>query len=112
MSGQFFAWHVVDVEGAGELIRGATGPVAAELGGQTSTQTMAPAAAPDANADSVTEWLRGADARRFERRWVLLDDALNVVDSDPSPSALLDRHPDESTPLVVYVDPANSALAV
>jgi hypothetical protein len=56
--------------------------------------------------------MRTPEARRFEGRWVMLDDDLQVVDHDSSPTALLDRHQEDRTPTVVFIDPTNVSLAV
>ncbi len=53
----------------------------------------------------LAQWLQSEEARRLSGLWVLLTDDLEVVDSAPSPSPLLDRHPEDRSPLVVYVQP-------
>jgi hypothetical protein len=41
----------------------------------------------------LSVWLRSEGARAYEGRWVLLDPALTVLDTDLSPTALRERHP-------------------
>lgn len=82
----------------------------------TATQVVEPqlqavSPLPEERRD-ITEWLRTPAAHAYEGRWVLLDDALNVLDSDHSPTILLKRNPEHATPLIVFVDPLNSQLAV
>ena len=78
----------------------------------TRSEPAAPASPPAREPAELTGWLASAEARRLEGRWVLLTDDFEVVDSALSPSELLDRHEDERTPLVVFVDPSNVNLAV
>ena len=60
----------------------------------------------------LVEWLRTPEARQYEGRWVLLNDEFEVIDDDHSPSNLLRRNRHVSTPLVVFVDPADTNLVV
>jgi hypothetical protein len=62
--------------------------------------------------DGLREWIDSEEARQYERRWVLLDDDLTVIDADTSPSALLQRHPEIAAPTVVYVQPRDETVVV
>ena len=53
----------------------------------------------------LAQWLVTPEARALEGTWVLLTNEYAVIDSDLSPSDLIDRHPEEQTPYVVYVEP-------
>ena len=63
-------------------------------------------------AQALSAWLSSDAAAPFEGQWVMLDTALQVVDSDLSPGVLLSRHPTEVAPRVVFVPPSNQRLAV
>jgi hypothetical protein len=111
MTTQYFSAHTTQTHPA--IAGGTTAPPAFSR----PTATQPPAAPARARivapprAD-LTDWLRSTDARRYEGRWVLLDDNLAVLDSDTSPTSLLQRNSERGTPLVVFVDPAHSQLAV
>jgi len=51
----------------------------------------------------VARWLASEAARRYDNRWVLLDDSLHVLDEDASAVALTERHSERTNPLVVFV---------
>ena len=73
-----------------------------------ATQMLAPTDEPK----GLTKWLASPEAKGYEGRWVLLDDDLNVVDYDVSPSALLTRNNAIMTPTIVFVQPAAEQIAV
>lgn len=76
------------------------------------TARARPAATVTAAApEGLHQWLTSPEARAYAGHWVLLDDALQVLDAAPSPSELLDRHPEEATPVVVFVDAAGVSFA-
>lgn len=60
----------------------------------------------------LIEWLRTPVARQYEGQWVLLSDDFGVIDHAHSPTDLLRRNPNLRTPLVVFVDPADTNLVV
>jgi hypothetical protein len=60
----------------------------------------------------LVEWLGTPEARQYEGQWVLLNDDFGVIDNDHSPTVLLQRNRDIRTPLVVFVDPPGTNLAV
>lgn len=60
----------------------------------------------------LIEWLGTREARQFEGQWVLLSDDFEVIDHAHSPTDLLKRNPNPRTPLVVFVDPPDTNLAV
>jgi hypothetical protein len=61
----------------------------------------------------LVEWLESDAARPYEGQWVLLQaGSFDLIDSDTSPSELLHRHPDQRSPLIVYVQPRGVTLAV
>lgn len=93
---------------------GRTGTGQPRLGQPSGTrnESTARASAPAREPAGLTGWLASAEAKRLEGRWVLLTDDFEVVDSAFSPSELLDRHEDDRTPLIVFVDPSNVNLAV
>lgn len=80
--------------------------------GSTRSEQTTPAAGSDSKHGGLIEWLASTEARRLEGRWVLLTDDFEVVDSAETPSDLLDRHPEDRTPFVVFVDPSNVNLVV
>ncbi len=41
-----------------------------------------------------------------------MSDDYDVVDSADSPSELMDRHPEERTPIVVFVRPSNVTYVI
>ncbi len=82
--------------------------------GRTNAQqpTSPPPSGEPAGPHGVLEWLQSEQARHYEGKWVLLDDDRDVVDSDDSPGRLLERHPQEASPLVVLVERSDIQLAV
>ncbi len=60
----------------------------------------------------LIEWLGTQAARQLEGQWVLLSDDFEVIDHAHSPTDLLKRNPNTSTPLIVFVDPPGTNLAV
>lgn len=62
--------------------------------------------------EGLTDWLATPEAQRWAGQWVLLSDDFEVLDSGPSPRALLDAHPEDRTPFIVYVGPVNRAQVV
>lgn len=78
----------------------------------TRSEAPAPAPRPQSDAHGLVEWLASPAARQFEGRWVLLSDDYDVVDSADSPSELMDRHPEERTPIVVFVRPSNVTYVI
>jgi hypothetical protein len=78
----------------------------------TRNEPATPPAQPEPEQSGLIEWLASPEARRFEGRWVLLSDEYDVVDVDDSPSALMDRHPEERTPIIVFVRQSNVTYVV
>jgi len=72
----------------------------------------APTGAQAPSAPGLAEWLHSDAAKALGGRWVLLSDSFEVIDSAQSPGELLDGHPDESSPLIVFVQPQGIELAV
>lgn len=66
----------------------------------------------EAEPTGLIEWLGTREARQYEGQWVLLGDDFGVIDHAHSPTDLLKRHPDLRTPMVVFVDPPDTNLAV
>jgi len=66
----------------------------------------------EAEPAGLIEWLGTQEARQYEGQWVLLRDDFGVIDHAHSPTDLLRRHPDFRTPMVVFVDPPDTNLAV
>lgn len=66
----------------------------------------------EAEPTGLIEWLGTRAARQYEGQWVLLSDDFEVIDHAHSPTDLLKRHPDLRTPMVVFVDPPGTNLAV
>jgi hypothetical protein len=66
----------------------------------------------EAEPTGLIEWLGTREARQYEGQWVLLSDDFEVIDHAHSPTDLLKRHPDLRTPMVVFVDPPGTNLAV
>lgn len=60
----------------------------------------------------LSEWLRSDAARQYVGRWVLLASDFQVVGSAVSPGELLRQHPDETSPMVVFVETPGVELAV
>lgn len=60
----------------------------------------------------LSDWLGTDDARRLAGRWVLLTNDFRVIDSRETPKELLDAHPEERAPFIVYVDPSGRQQAV
>lgn len=55
----------------------------------------------------LVEWLATPEARELVGRWVLLTRDYEVIDHASRPSELLDRHPDNRSPFIVFVRPRN-----
>ncbi|MFY9578426.1 MAG: hypothetical protein WAQ33_03805 [Gaiellaceae bacterium] len=92
---------------------GATGPPHFSGSEGTRHETVATGGGPlPAEPAGLTDWLVSEASAPYRGRWVLLDEAFNVLDSDTSPSALLLRHAELAAPIVVFVQPPNQALAV
>lgn len=72
---------------------------------QGTAPPMSPAERPSDRAIRVNQWLNSAEARSYDDQWVLLSETCQVVDKDQSAVALTSRHPDQSDPLVVFVQP-------
>lgn len=54
---------------------------------------------------SLGAWFRSFEARRYLGKWVMLSPELTVIDSKATPGPLLSEHPEEISPLIVFVDP-------
>jgi hypothetical protein len=67
---------------------------------------------PPSDPPGLIDWVNSAAARPYEGKWVLLTRDHAVIDADSSPSALLERHTQVISPLVVFVQPADATLAV
>lgn len=78
----------------------------------TAAQRPSETAQTPPESPGLANWLRSDEARRLAGRWVLLSEDFRVLDSDLSPSGLLQRHPNEVAPRVVLVDPPGVQLAV
>lgn len=92
-----------------------TGSAVMTSGFSTPTSTSTQPAVVDERTSSevnVAEWIRTPEAQAHAGRWVLLSPELQVLDSDESPSDLLARHPGESAPTVVFVDPSAKQYAL
>jgi hypothetical protein len=55
----------------------------------------------------LAEWLGTPEASQFVGRWVLLTRDYEVLDYASRPSELLDRHPDNRSPFIVFVRSRN-----
>jgi hypothetical protein len=55
----------------------------------------------------LVEWLATPAARELVGQWVLLTPDYEVIDYASRPSELLDRHPDNRSPFIVFVRPRN-----
>jgi hypothetical protein len=113
MTTEYFAGASTTTTG---MTAGATGPpgFSPTTGTQSAPVSAGPTGPPAGQSAQrdVTAWLHSPEARQYEGRWVLLSDQLQVLDSDSSPTALLQRHQHVQAPLIVFVDPANTQLAV
>lgn len=78
----------------------------------TRSEPLVPTPQPESEPTGLIEWLGTQEARQFEGQWVLLSDDFEVIDHAHSPTDLLQRNPDLRTPMVVFVDPPDSNLAV
>jgi hypothetical protein len=87
----------IDLKTAGGLdpARGATGP--------------AGPATPMAQPSPIAAWLATPLARQFAGRWVLLNEDINPVDADLSPTALKNRHANSGgRGVIVFVQPGTA----
>jgi hypothetical protein len=75
-------------------------------------QTAVAASQADQDEGHIAQWLRAEEARKYEGGWVLLDDNLQVLDTAISPSELLTRHPELTSPRIVFVERSGTQLAV
>jgi hypothetical protein len=66
----------------------------------------------ESEPSGLVEWLGTREARQYEGQWVLLSDDFEVIDHAHSPTDLLRRHNDLRTPMIVFVDPPDTNLAV
>lgn len=74
----------------------------------TTTVQPAPSVAPESPA---ARWACSEGAQQYEGRWVLLSQSLDALDSDLSPTALKDRHPQlPSGSVIVFVAPTTIRL--
>jgi len=71
----------------------------------SGTVDAAPAQSPSDRSSSIAKWLASDVARRFDGRWVLLNDVYEAVDHDTSASELQRRHSGLVDPLIVFVQP-------
>jgi hypothetical protein len=79
-------------------------------GGTVGTATVqpAPSVAPESPA---ARWAHSEGAQQYEGRWVLVSQSLDALDSDLSPTALKDRHPQlPSGSTIVFVPPTTIRL--
>ena len=80
--------------------------VAYRSAGSTRPDLEAAPPVEEAPPSELAAWLRSATARQYEGFWVLLNEQLNVVDSDLSPTALKRRYPDDDeSSQLVYIEP-------
>ena len=87
-------------------------PKFGRIGATTPTGTPRAAASTQAAPSGLPAWLATEEARRLAGRWVLLTDDFKVIDSCETPRELLDSHPEDRTPFIVYVDPGDRQMAV
>lgn len=74
------------------------------------TATIQPTA-PAAPESPAARWAHSEGAQRYEGRWVLLSGSLDPLDTDLSPTALKDRHPQlPSGSTIVFVPPTTIRL--
>ncbi len=89
-----YYFGAIDLKTAGGLdpARGATGP--------------AVPATPMIQPSPIEAWLATLQARQFAGRWVLLNEDLEPVDADLSPTALQNRHANSGgRGVMVFVQP-------
>lgn len=82
------------------------------LGSAYADAKAPPRKTPSRKPSSLVEWMTSSEATKLQGRWVLLSDSFDVIDYANSPSTLLDRHPDEKTPIIVFVDRPNTNRVV
>lgn len=78
----------------------------------TRNETNVQAPQPEPEEGGLIEWLASPESRRFEGRWVLLSDDYDVVEAADSPAELMDKHPEERTPIILFVRPSNVTYVV
>jgi hypothetical protein len=83
-------------------------PSEASRGVQAERAATRPQA--ESEPDGLLQWLGSSEARRFEGRWVLLNDEFDVLDHARTLTELAQRNRDARTPIIVFVDPANTTF--
>jgi hypothetical protein len=82
----------------------------------SAPEGTAPSASPrrqePVSTPGLNGWLKSQTARSLAGRWVLLSDDFDVLDHATSPGELLERHPHDRSPTVVFVEPQGVDLAV
>ena len=73
--------------------------------GTATTVQPAPSVAPESPA---ARWAHSEGAQPYEGRWVLLNPSLDALDSDLSPTALKDRHPQFPSGSTIVFVPATT----
>lgn len=85
------------------LARIASGTTSPHFSRPDGTAELTPASPASERSVRVGQWITSPSARQYNGRWVLLSDAYDVVDADDSAVALRGRHPEETDPLIVFV---------
>lgn len=91
-----------------------TGTRQPEFGRPSNTRDDQVGSVPRENSEpaGLAHWLTSAEVKKYEGQWVLLTDDYEVKDSAPTPSELLNRHPEEMSPFIVFVRPPNVTYVV
>jgi hypothetical protein len=82
---------------------GATSGLGYDAPSSTRNESVTQVDEQEPQVAGLSEWRSSNAASPYRGRWVLLSDELQVIDDDETPAALVERHPQMTNPLVVFV---------